>query len=370
MAAGYHLKNIVGILMSLAADPHPVVHYWALESLCKVADSAGLTFSGYVSNTIGLLGQLYVLDTHNAETASQASSNLEMDLSTTAVSARCVDSIINVLGPDLQDMAKPREMVLTLIRQFQLENDSLVLIEGLRCLANLSLYAPGHMEFQQYVQSLQSDLDASSPDIQAVAVDGLSNIMRRDAEDIIRVAKPGLEERLWDLLDEQPEQRTIKNIFSTWLDQTGLSNTAQWIQRCNTVLTKSKARMETAPKIAATKTTALPDMQDDEVAGFAAAAGAKEDDASAPTSSQELMRWQVRLFAMDMLTALLNMVAKDAAGNDESPALASLQHRVADVVRIAFSASTAGVVGLRTRGMRIIDLVLKVRLAGPDTVPS
>jgi hypothetical protein len=37
-----------------------------------------------------------------------------------------------------------------------------------------------------------------------------------------------------------------------------------------------------------------------------------------------------------------------------------LQYRVADVVRIAFSASTAGVVQLRIRGLKIIDQVLKV----------
>ena len=33
MAAGFHMKNIVGILMSLAADTHPLVHFWALDSL-------------------------------------------------------------------------------------------------------------------------------------------------------------------------------------------------------------------------------------------------------------------------------------------------------------------------------------------------
>lgn len=367
MAAGYHLKNIISILMSLAADPHPMVHFWALESLCKVADSAGLTFSSYVSSTIGLLGQLYVLDSHNAETASQASSNLEMELATAAVTARCIDSIINVLGPDLQDMAKPREMVLTLIRQFEAENGVLVLMESLRCLEHLSMYAPGHVEFAQYVQRLHSHLDSSSPDLRAVAIDGLSNAMQRDADEIIRTAKPGLEERLWDLLDEEPDNSTIKNIFSNWLSQTCLSNTNGWIQRCNTVLTKAKSRIENAPPTTKTTATAQPDIQDDEIAGFAAAAGVKEDDdASAPTSSQELIRWQVRFFAMDLLTTLLDTISKDAIVNDESPALVVLQQHVAEVIRIGFSASTAGVVGLRVRGLRIIDTILRLFGSTPD----
>jgi len=45
MAAGFHLKNILGILMSLGNDPHPVVHFWAIDALSRVADSAGLSFS-------------------------------------------------------------------------------------------------------------------------------------------------------------------------------------------------------------------------------------------------------------------------------------------------------------------------------------
>lgn len=367
MAAGFHLKNILGILMSLAADPHPVVHFWALESLCKVIDSAGLTYSGYVSSTIGLLGQLYVFDSHNAEGPSQASSDLEMDLATTAVNARCINALINVLGPDLQEMAKPRGMMLTLINQLQLEDDYLALVESTRCLGDLSVYAPGHMEFSSYVRRLQRDLDHKSSEVRDIAIQGLANLMRRDTDEIIRTANPGLEEKLWDLLDQDPEQVIVRGIFTNWLTQTGLSDTPGWIQRINSVLTKSKARIdENAPKVAAKK-TAGPDLQDEEAAGFASAGGEKEqDEAAAPTSTMELMRWQVRLFAMNLLNELLATISKDVAVNDESIALASLQQRVADVVRIAFSASTAGVVGLRVRGMKIIDQVLKLFGGTPD----
>lgn len=352
--------------MSLCADPHPLVHFWALDSLKRVIDSAGLTFSSYVSSTVGLLGQLYVLDTHNAETGPLASSNLEVDLETTAANVCCVDAIINVLGPDLSEMAKPRGMVLTLIRQFQTESDVLALVESTRCLGNLSMYAPGHMEFEQYVKRLQADLDSQSPEIRDMAIGGLANLMRRDAEDIVRTANPGLEEKLWDVLDQNPAQETIREIFVNWLSQTGLVDTAGWIQRCNGVLTKAKARIDQGSQAAAAaKPAATTDLQDDEVAGFAAGAGTKDEDTSASTSSQELMRWQVRLFGIDLLNTLLDTIVKDSTINDDSPALASLQQRVADVVRVAFSASTANVVGLRILGLHIIDQVLRVSGAWP-----
>ncbi|KAF2156259.1 HEAT repeat protein-like protein [Myriangium duriaei CBS 260.36] len=365
MAAGFHLKTIVGILMSLAADQHPTVHYWALESLARVSESAGLTFSGFVSGSIGLLGQLYILDTHNFAAPLEASSNLEIERNTVINITKCVDAIINVLGPDLQDMSKPREMILRLIRQLGFEEDPPVLAESTKCLEHFAVYAPGHMEFDLYVRKLQSNLSSSSTDIRDTAIIGIANLMRKDAQEIISSAEPGLEEKLWDLLDESPDCKPIRNIFENWLQQSGLSDCHDWVRRCNGVLTKSRAHIE--EKVAATKApkTAV-DLQDEEVAGFAASAGAREEDTAAPSSALELMRWQVRLFAMDLLADLISMIIKDATFNDDSPAQASLQQEVGEVVKIAFSASTAGVVELRVRGLGILDKILKMFGSTPD----
>ncbi|KAK0789335.1 hypothetical protein LTR59_005894 [Friedmanniomyces endolithicus] len=367
MAAGFHMKTIVGILMSLAADAHPHVHFWALDSLAEVAESAGLNFSGYVSNSIGMLSRLYVSDSHNVETAALASSNMAMELPVTAAIARGVDSVINVLGPDLQDVTKAREMILALVRLFSQEEDVGPRLESLRCLEHLSLYAPEYSKFALHVHRLQSDIESDSTETAVSALHGLSALMRRDAPEVIRTARPGLEERLWDYLNSDPDQADIKTIFANWLHQTGPSNPTEWIQRCNTILTRTKAKAE-QPKTAVVKDTAAPELQDEEVAGFAAGIGSKEDDAQAPTSTQELMRWQVRLFAMGCLHDLIAIISKEAAINDDGPGVEALQQRVADVVRIAFSASTAGVAALRVVGMRIIDQILKLfgRVPDPD----
>ncbi|KAF2097074.1 HEAT repeat protein-like protein [Rhizodiscina lignyota] len=369
MAAGYHLKNILGILMSLASDPHPEVHFWALESLSRVAESAGLTFSGYVTSTLGMLAQLYSSDTHNEEAASAASSNSEMLLLSPAAITRCIDSIINVLGPDLQDMSKARDLVMKLVAQFQDESEELVQMESLRCLEHLSLYAPGFMEYAAYVKGLQKNLDSDSLEMRSMAIDGLHNLMRRDADDVIRTADKGLEDQLWLAFNDLRDQDVIQSIFRNWLHQTGLVETGQWIQRCNHVLTKITARpgQQPPPKTAPPKSTGVPDLQDEEAAGFAASSGnAGDESAVSGTSSQQLLRWQVRTFAMDLLQELLSMVAKDVAAKDESTAEQALQAKIGDVVRIAFSASTAGVVSLRVRGLQIVDQVLKLFGKTPD----
>ncbi|KAI9718905.1 MAG: hypothetical protein M1812_003789 [Candelaria pacifica] len=368
MAAGYHLKTILGILMSLSNDPHPTVHFWALEGLSRVAESAGLTFSGYVSSSLGMLARLYVSDTHNEDVASTASSNLGLDFSTPAVIARCVDSLVNVLGPDLQDMTKARDLILTLGEQFSTEQDPSTLIESLRCFEHVSLYASGYLEFKPYVGRLQRDLGSEYWEIRDVAIDGLYNLMRRDAEEVIHAANAGLEDQLWLALDGAPYHEGIRNIIRNWLGQTSLSDTGLWVQRFQNVLTKSKKRQDEQSGNANTKATAL-DLQDEEVAGFAAAVGISKDDAgTAPSSGQESLRWQVRTFAMSSLSDLLAIVGAEVLTRETTLAGTSLQQKVADVIRMAFSASTSNIVELRVWGLRIIDQILKIfgKTSDPD----
>jgi hypothetical protein len=366
MAAGFHLKTILGVLMSLCKDPHPIVHFWALEAIGRVAESAGLTFSGYVQNTLGMVSQLYVSDTHNEDIASIVSSNLELELPTTAVIARCVDSLVNVLGPDLQDMSKARELILTLVGQFQEEENTTVLGESLRCLEHLALYAPGQMVFADYVKLLQKDLNSEYPELRGIAVDGLYNLMKRNSEDVVQAADTGFEDQLWLALDSDPSHDGIRNVIRNWLQQSCLTETARWLQRCQAVLTMTRPKAEEIAAPSA-KVSAMPDLQDEEVAGFAAASGTAKDDGTAATGSgQEPLRWQVRTFAMSCLGDMFAIISKNSPPDETSPAEMALQRKIADVIRMAFSASTSNVVELRVWGLKIIDAVLKMFGKTPD----
>jgi hypothetical protein len=364
MAAGLHLKTIIGILMSLCNDPNPTVHFWSLEALARVADSAGLTFSAFVSSTLGILGQLYASDTHNASQASTANSNLELELPTPAVVARCVDSLVNVLGPDLQDMTKARELIFTLVAQFRDESSTLILGESLRCFEHLSLYAPGHVDFGAYVKLLQKDLKSDIAELRDTAIDGLYNLMKRNAEEVIRAADPGFEDDLWLALDVVPEHEGLKNIIRNWLQQSGLADAARWIQRLQNVLVMTKS---TDDEVVTTAKKGNPiDLRDEEVAGFAAASGVHTDDAAPAAQGKEQLRWQVRTFAMSLLADLFHIILKDVSVNGSSDGQAVLQRKLADIIRMAFSASTANILQLRIWGLKIIDMVLKMFGNTPD----
>ena len=352
MTAGLHLKKILGVLNSLSTDPHPMVHAWAVESISRVASCAGLNFAPYVTGTLALLAQLYTSDSHNDEVGSVVFSNLEVELPTQAIIARCLDSIINVLGPDLQDVSKTRDLILTLIEQFQSEESVLVLKESLKCREHLSLYAPGHIDFALYVRLLQKSLESPSHAIRTAALDGLHGIMRRDTADVLRAADVGLEEKLWLLLDRAPGRDIIKSIMRNWLHQTGISETSEWVRRCNTVLMKITMKgSRSAPQ----KPAGGTDLQDEEIAGFNVASAM-----DGGSSLQELMKWQTRTFAMELLAELLFMVERDAEQHSGSSAELELQSKVGDVIRMAFSASTTGVVGLRIKGLQIINQILRV----------
>lgn len=367
MAAGYHLKTILGILMSLCNDPHPTVHYWALEALSLASDAAGLSFAGYVPSTLGMLAQLYVSETHHAEIPSAVSMNLGIELSTPAAIARCVDSLINVLGPDLQDANKSRELIFTLVDQFQEEEDIPVEIAALGCLEHLSLYAPGQMHFGSYVKLLQKYLASENATLRDVAVDGLYNIMKRDPRDVLREADDDFEELLWLVLDTVPSHDGIRNIVRNWMHQTCLSETNVWLQRFQTVLKMTRAKSKDQEEVSKAAGSGLPDLQDEEVAGFAAAATSTKDDKDAATPSEaEPLRWQVTTFAISCIYDVFSIVSKELAANGETSAYVALQNKIADVVRMAFSASTSSVLELRIWGLKIIGAVLKMFGKTPD----
>jgi hypothetical protein len=362
MAAGLHIKKIVSILSSLAGDPHPDVHYWALQGLTKVADSSGLAFSAYVSGILGLAAQLYVVDTHNDETATLLFSNLEVDQPTSTAITSCINALINALGPDLQDQAKTRNMILTLTYQFGMETLPSTVTTGLKCLEHLCLYVPGHISYKPYVRQLQLRINSDDPDVRDAALTGLYNAMRKGAEEVIRTADESLEDQIWLVMDETYGQGVVKNIIQDWAEQSGLQMLDTWLKRIQHVLTTVKThRIVPAASEKPKEANGELDIQDEDVAGLNASSGTEKNGADAVASSkQELLRWQARLAAMDALNEILRRTEKHVIQQDNSAVLATLQPRLAQVIRIAFSASTASVIEIRVRGIQIIGRILKV----------
>ncbi len=364
MASSLHIKSIVGVLLSLCSDTHPVVHFWALRGLNQVAESAGLSFSAYATNALGMLAQLYSSDSHNCETASLVTSNLELEQSTTLCIAQSIDCVINVIGPDLQDLSKQRNMILSLIGYLKSEESIPVRYQSFVCLGHLSMYAPAHLPFSNHVLELQQNLASAHDLLSSVAVIGIGDMMKRNASEVARVATSKLNDDIWTKLDEDPANSVLQAIFRDWMQQTILSDPRVWIDRCQTILSRSRTRDLPRRVTTMTAKTAVTDVADEEVAGFAAAA---QGESIEPTAEgQDFLRWQTRGFAMRLLSEGLQIVHDAMLPDQVIPAEEELHGKVADIIRVAFSASTAGVVELRIWGLRIIDQVLRMFGKTPD----
>ena len=249
--------------------------------------------------------------------------------------------------------------MLTLMKQFAKDNLAIVQAECLRAWEHMYLYDSVHIDLAAYVRHLQANLDSTNSIVRKITVDGLYNLMRRDAEQILAVANEGLEDQLWLALNENPEEEGIRNLIQSWLGQSGLTEAEKWVSRCQHIFTKV-AKIQPEPAPAMEPKSAAPDLQDEEVAGFAAGDGKDQNGAPVPETTQELLRWQTRAFALQCLSDLAAMIGKDMESDPNSAAGHALQNKVAEVIRLAFLASTASVVELQVGGLQLIDKILKV----------
>ena len=364
MASSLHIKSIVGVLLSLCSDTHPVVHFWALRALNQVAESAGLSFSAFATSTLGMLAQLYSSDSHNSESASLATSNLELEQSTILCIAQSVDCVINVMGPDLQDMSKQRNMILSLIGYLKGEETIPIQYQGFVCLGHFSMYAPAHLQFSKHVLDLERNVASEHDLLSTVAVASISDMIKRSASEVARVATSRLNDELWTKLDESPENLLIQATLRDWMQQTILGSPGEWVERCQTILSRARAKDLLRRATTITAKTAVTDLADEEVAGFAAAA--QGESAEPNLEGQDYLRWQTRDFAMRLLSEGLQIIQEAMLPDQIIPAEEELHGKVADIIRVAFSASTAGVIELRIWGLRIIDQVLRMFGKTPD----
>lgn len=355
MFAGLHLKTILGILTSLAHDPHPTVHYWALESLATICIDSGASFTGYASSTLSVLKKLYGAETHADEMASTASSNLDLEYPTWRVIARCVRSLVNALGPDLQENEKDLAAVLRFVHQFEVHSDESLAAEAHRNYQELVIFAPNHLDLKQYVSMIHRHLLLPYEcSVRSLAAEGLLQLIKtKYGPSIFDFADASLRRDIWFALDVGSDVDALAGFVDVWLEQTAQTEQLQWISRVQAVLLKPRSffnPISVAADVGAV-TAALPDMSlEEEGASFAA----KEEGDTADVSEQ--LRWQTRVVAVRLLQNLvrINLKGMTRAQRAANPIVS----RIGDLVKLAFSASTAPVAQLRLSGLKLLNELL------------
>lgn len=369
LAASPILKTVVDVLVSLSADPHPLVHYYALQALSHVVSSASLAYAPFTTSTLGLLAKLYMSETHEPEGGTPGSVNLRSDLPALQAFCRVIDSLIRVIGPELQpergaEPNKVQELVMILVREFMRESAEGVAVEATKATQHILMFAPALLDQAELVATLRSRLGSSRQPLRLAAVNSVYQLVQRDAVLMSKLGGDGLVQDLFALLDDDPSIEGVRAAIKSWLAQTADANPSGWIDLCQRIMSRSDASQRA---LDATAQPAQLEGFDEESQGLGVDAGERP-----AAKTQTTSRWRTQLFALECLHHVFVTVVK--RGRPEhfdvvrARALRAnrrslLISRVADLIKMAFTASTAQVMQIRLEGLVVLRDVIQVRVA-------
>lgn len=358
MSAGSMLKTVYSILSSLVLDPHPVVHFYALKSLTEIVDAASLSYSPFVEQTLALSVSVYLADTHEPEGGSLGSSNMRGDLPALQLLCRLVGAVIGVLGPELQEESRTQAMCMLLVHEFSEEGDEGMAVEAIRAVQQLLMFSPNQVDIPSLVRLFRSHITSRRLTLRLAAITALYQIVQRDAPLMSKLGGNRLVEDLFSLLDEDPNIEGVREVILSWIQQTSASSPSSWISLCQRIINQSAVSAKTVNK------SGNQGFQDDEGQSLGVS-----DESSMATGSTA--RWRTQLFALQCVHEIVSSVASNGRLENFDAVLARqngirsdnlLISKVPDLIRLAFSASTATTSEVRLQGLVVLQDVVEVCL--------
>ncbi len=364
LSAGPLTKTIVNVLMSLSSDPHPTVHYHALRALRRVVEAASLSYTPYVASTLGMLVKLYMSDTHEPEGGSVGSVNIRGDLPAHQAMCRVIDAIISVLGPDLAEGTKIRELVQALLDEMMIESDEGLIIEATKAYQNFNLFAPESMDKVLWINTLRRHLLSSKRAFKLCAVNALYQVVQKEAAAISKVGGDLLAEEFFAQIDKDPSLDGVREVTLSWLRQTAAVNPRAWVDLCQRIISQGKSAAPPPPKPKGPAVGShLAALQDEESASLGISEGSGFTEANGS-------QWRTRCFALDCVHEVFTTLK--AAGrlehfrNPPTDNAFLMSNRVGDLIKMAFSASTAPNVEIRQSGLVLLRDIIENFKVTPD----
>lgn len=363
LAAGPLLKTTVNVLMSLIKDPHPVVHFWALNALARVINAASLAYAPYVSSTLGMLLKVYLTESHEREGGTLSNCNISGDFPAYPIACQIIDSVITVLGPDIQESSRTRALVQNLVHEFSLEEDEGICVEAIKCIQHFLMFAPEHANIPDLVKRFRSHLSSSRRPLKLASINALYQLVQKDALSMSKLGGDRLVEDLFGMLDDDSSVQGVRNVITSWLQQTVIYNPSAWIDLCQRIMARTTASQQVADA------ASRQNLRDDE--GESLNVGASQDSGSG-SRSRLTSRWRTQLFALQCLHDICMIVSSSGrkehvdaifARMQAIPSSGLLYSRVADLIKMAFTASTAYVTEIRLAGLVVLRDVIEVYLS-------
>eukprot|EP00127_Corallochytrium_limacisporum_P006322 Clim_evm33s225 gene=Clim_evmTU33s225 len=369
------IKGIIGILHALASDLVPTVQSWALHALSLTYESAGPSATGYVNDTITLLGSLITSDNHTSPDTWRGIAN-------------SLNGVVTAVGPELQAMGDLRNSCVAFANAALDYEDPFVMAAGINCLQKLLLFAPKQIDMPLLIPCMRDCMDGSHNTLTRVSVSCLQHVIKRDYSIVIRVC-PDLPQRLLARLSSAQDENLRTDIHDVMLmltSQDGVHRVNYYIEICRQILSGEITDNALATK----KGAAAADKPGADRSDSAAAGGGEDDNDADATfvasgggggSKKALQdpQWWVRAFAVDCLNHLISTCAKLSHHTQTSAAATFLSdphnrrssmtgdavtkkdlllHRIPDLIRLAFSAVSATVDLVSAKGLETLDAVI------------
>ncbi|KAJ3252081.1 hypothetical protein HK103_001848 [Boothiomyces macroporosus] len=394
MAAGSHLRTVVGILNSLASDSHPLVHTWALHSLWLTIESAGLMYGPFVNSTLSMIAKLYMTETHEPSASCANIPGIENNEDVYPAFGKILHALLGVIGPELQDSSKIRDICFNLFEQLKNDENPSVVVEAIKCIQNFIMFAPKYVDVPTIIPFLQSQLTikgkSQSSLIRTAAVTCLYQLTRRDPGPVLGAALNNtLEEQLFALFDVETDisvRDEIRDILKALLLHVAPEKPSRWIELCKNILSKNS--LEKSEKEEAVKVEVREDNDEGEGEGESEVPQPRKPTATAqppvaaPTIQVVLLpRWRTQVFALGCLRDVLQAVLARNFKEDTNLLLARkvralnpsdltksdyLVFKLGDLIRLAFNSSTGSVIFLRMVGLQFLKDVLEIFQTSPD----
>lgn len=378
-----NLKIIVEVLLSLSGDPHPLVHYYALQALAQVIGSASLSYAPFTNPTLGMITKLYLSESHEPEGGSFGSVNLRGNLPAYQVMCQVLNELIGVMGPELIESEKVKNLILLLLKEFLQETDEGIKVEAIKAIQRFLIFAPAtpSLDLNFWVTTLRTQINSSREALKIAAVNGVYQLVQRDALMMSKLGGDELVSELFGLLDDDPGIGGVRDTIISWLRQTGDGNPSGWIDLCQRIMSRSNAAQSASIEMGVTTIEGGGiSFTDEESQGLGLEKEGEGDRNRFGVGGKKLRttsRWRTQLFALQCLHEIFLTVLKSGRREHFDIARARglrigrrglLISRVPDLIKMAFTASTAQVMEIRLEGLVVLRDVIEVRplLSLPD----
>jgi HEAT repeat-containing protein 5 len=109
-----------------------------------VINAASPAYAPFVSDTFGMLLKIYLTESHEREGGTLANANISGDFPAYPIACQIIDSVITVLGPDIQESTRTRmrTLVQSLVNEFlkgEVEDEG-ICVEIIKCIQHFLMF--------------------------------------------------------------------------------------------------------------------------------------------------------------------------------------------------------------------------------------